>query len=348
MIWQLFKRASSECLGVDIGTSLIKVVEVGKKGKDRELRNYGEVDVKDFLLDSKRSITDAESETIADSIRTILSEAKIKTKTAVFSLPDYYSFFTTFTLPAMTEEEIPEAIRYEAPLYIPLPLSGVTLDWQVVEGLKGKEKESLRILLVAVPTEIVQRYQEIASLAGLKLISLEAEVFGLIRSLVKTDQTVALIDIGSASTTCSIVKEKILRVSHSFDMGGKRLTEELVANLDVETEKAEALKIKNGILGEEKIRKVLTPYLDKILEEVGVAFDNFSRQEKGEVQNLILAGGTVLLPGLKDYFSQKLGLKIEIADPFSGLIFPQVLGETLGKMGPCYATTVGMALRELK
>src|SRR4030042_1426912 len=137
-MWHLFKGNPKECVGIDIGTSLIKIVEIGRNGKKKELRNDWEIEAGDIFPDLKRSIIEAESGAIADLINDILKEANIKTRSAVIALPDYYSFFTTFSLPAMTGEEIPEAVRYEAPLHIPLPLSRVTLDWQAVEGLGGK------------------------------------------------------------------------------------------------------------------------------------------------------------------------------------------------------------------
>jgi len=360
MLWTPFKKVPKKCLGIDIGTSYIKMVEIRKRGKDKELSNYGEIKVSDIYPNFKASIITAEIEEVANVIGAIIAEAKIKTRTAVFSLPDYSSFFTTFTLPAMTKEEIPEAVKYEAPLHIPLPLTKVTLDWQVVEGFE-KQGVPLEILLVAVPNEIVNRYREIASLAKLNLEALEAEVFGLIRSLIKSDLTTALVDIGAESTTCSIVDKKILKSSHSFDTGGKRLTEALAGLLNVEWERAEKLKIENGILGVKSVREGLLPTLNLILKETEQICSEFSETERKEVENLILAGGSALLPGLKEYFAENINLpkfpkekfgqvnkKVEIADPFSGLISPPVLSKNLGEMGPLYAVSVGIALRGIQ
>ncbi len=347
MFWNPFKKISNDCLGVDIGTSSIKIVEIRKKGKEKALRNYGEIKVNDVYPGFKRSIILAESEEIATLLQAILRETKVKTRTAVFSLPDYSSFFTSFTLPAMSKEEIPEAVRFETPIHIPLPSSKVTLDWQVVGGPK-KENQPIKILVVAVPNEIIDKYRKVASGAQLNLIALEAEVFGLIRALVKTEETVVLVDIGRESTTCSIVDKKILKLSHSFDISGKRLTEELVKNLNIEHKKAERIKKENGILGEKAVRECLTPVLDLILNEIKQICNDFFKKERKEVENLILAGGSALLPGLKEYFTEKLNVKVEIADPFLGLTSPPILTETLKKMSPLYAISVGMALRGLK
>jgi len=96
---------------------------------------------------------------IARVLKAILQEAKIQTKDALFSLPDFSSFFTHFELPPMTKEELPEAVAFEARRHVPLPLSEVTFDWQLLEGT-FEQKTPLKILMVAVPKEIVNQYQE--------------------------------------------------------------------------------------------------------------------------------------------------------------------------------------------
>ena len=125
----------------------------------------------------------------------------------------------------MPESEIPEAVKYEAPRRIPLPISEVVLDWQLIKGGPSKEgKTPLRVLLVAVPNNVIEQYQRVAQGAGLKIQALEAEVFAVMRSLVKyQDKTgvVCLIDVGERSTTINIVSQGILKISHSFDISGE-------------------------------------------------------------------------------------------------------------------------------
>lgn len=347
MSWiPFFKKTHNDCLGIDIGTSSIKVVEISKRGKEKKLENYGEIKIKDIYPDFKESIITARSEEIASFLRVVLEEAGTKSKSAIISIPDYSSFFTTFTLPAMNKDEISEAVKFEAPIHIPLPLSKVSLDWQIIN--KGSKDEPIKILAVAVPNEIVDKYKEVVSLIGLELNSLEAEVFGLIRSSVIDDEPVALIDIGRESTTCSVVEEKILKLSHSFDTGGEEMTKRLMAKLNVDYYKAEELKRKGGILGSEDVKECLLPVADRILKEVKDGCDGFSKSNGGKVRKIILSGGSALLPGLKDYFIKESGMKIEITDPFSKLITPDVLKKSLKEMGPFYAVSVGIALGGLK
>lgn len=350
MSWiPFFKKKSNECLGIDIGTSSIKVVKLVKRGRERKIANYGEIKVKDIYPDFKKKIINASSEEIASFIRAILDEAGIESKSAVISIPDYSTFFTNFNLPSMNEDEVPEAVKFEAPVHIPLPLSKVSLDWQIINGngKRGKD-EQIKILAVAVPNEIINKYKDIASAAGLKLESLEAEVFGLIRSSVKDDEVVSLVDIGRESTNFSIVEEKTLKISHSFDAGGEEMTKNIMKEMDVDHHEAEKIKIENGILKEGETKNNILPVVDKILKEIKDGRDSFFKSTGVKTRKMILSGGAALLPGMKEYFAEKTGMKVEIADPFTDLVYPDELKLKLKKMAPFYAVSVGMALGGIK
>lgn len=352
-----------KCLGVDIGTSFIKIVELSKLGSRRKLENYGSLSAsvlydKPFRTFEKNTLLFLD-EDIARAILAIIEEAKIKTKRVIFSIPDFSSFFTSFELPQMTEAELPQAVRYEARQHIPMPLSEVTLDWQIVEGhFLDKEvvKTKMKVLLVAVPNQVINQYKEIARLSQLELVSLEAEVFGLLRSLVDESEKrpIILVDIGAQSTTCSIVEKRLLKASHSFDVSGNELTKIIAKSLDISDQEAEIMKKQYGLLAPEgnnaarQIRDVLLPFVDMILKEIELIMNNFSREREREIHKIILAGGSALLPGLKEYFFRDLKKEIEIANPFSKIFYPPILEDVLKDMSPGYAIATGLALRGLE
>ncbi len=354
MISTSFKIIPKSFLGIDIGTSSVKITELSKWGERIKLENYGEMSAltlyeKPFRTFGKSTLT-LSSQDIAKAILAIITEAKIKEKKSFFSIPDFSTFFTTFDLPSMTKEEIPMAVKYQARQYVPLSLSTVTLDWQIIEGkANNKEKKPLKVLTVAVPNEIINQYQEIASLSNLQLQALEAEVFGLARVLTGEDKRViSIVDIGAQSTTCSIVEKKNLKMSHSFDIAGNELTHTLAKSLNIDYKEAEGLKRKYGLVGsakENKVTQVLNSLIDMILIEIEKIFNNFYQTERKKVQKLILAGGTALLPGLKEYFFEKLKIETEVANPFSEIFCPPILNKNLKEMGPGYAISVGAALR---
>ena len=389
MLWPFFKILPKRFLGIDIGTSFIKAVELSRWGERRKLENYGEIKApalyeKPFRTFEKSTLL-LSNRDIAWAIKAIIQESGIKTRQTILSIPDFSSFFTNFELPLMSKEELPDAVKYEARLHIPLPLKEVVLDWMVVEGealnsskkrldRRSADQEKLKILLVAVPNEVVNQYREVAALAGLQLFSLEAEAFGLLRSLVNEEakeQVLVLLDIGARSTTCSIIDKGILKTSYSFDMAGNELTEVVAKSFNIDYKTAENFKKKYGLLlgqelglGVEKnVREILLPLIDVILTEVKKISGNFYQQEKKEVQKIIIAGSAILTPGLLEYFQEHFKKEeyetsshlnasracvIEIANPFSDIFCPPILENTLKNMGPAYAISVGMALRGLE
>lgn len=345
-------------LGIDIGTSVIKIVELSKWGERKKLENYGEIQAKvlyekPFRMFEKSTLL-LSSQEIARAVKAMIQEAKIKAKECIFSIPDFSSFFTNFDLPPMTKEELSQAVRYEARQHIPLPLGEVTLDWQVVEGesLPDQKKTKLKILLVAVPNEIINQYKETAQLCNLQLLALEAEVFGLIRSLVLTEDNkriIGLVDIGAQSTTCSIVKKKVLKESHSFDLAGNELTDRIAKSLSIDYGTAKNLKEKYGLKDSpQSIKEIIQPLVDTILREIERISRNYSLEGGEEIQKFIIAGGDALTPGLKEYFEERLQKEVEIADSFLDIFCPPILEKTLKEMGPSYAVAVGMALRGLE
>lgn len=357
---KIFKRQPKKFLGIDIGTSSIKIVELGYRGKIIELRNYGELATsslsKSPFRTFQRNTLSLSNKEVAGAIQIICREAVISTKEVNFSIPDFCSFFTSFKLPKMSKDELPEAIKYEVRPYVPLPLSEITLDWSVSEG--EISKTPLKILVVAIPNEIIVQYQEIAHLADLKLRALEPEVFALARTSVKNKdkkRTIGLIDIGARSTTCSILEQEIFKTSYSFNLAGNELTETMARSLDISYNKAEELRKKYGLVSDStfegsqrSIKEILVPLIDSILEEVKKVFRNFYLKEGKKVEKIILAGGLVLTPGLKEYFAAELKKEIELIDPFSGISFPAILGATLKEMGPTYAIAAGTALKGLE
>ena len=376
MVWNPFKIVSKNCLGIDVGTSSIKVVEISSSRRRKKLENYGELGTEDFSQKPFRTVHQnsclLSSEDIADVISAILEETKTRTRKAVFSIPDFSSFFTWFKLPQMTKEELSEAVKYEARQHIPFPLSEVVLDWQIIKSgpsLQDKKKKKgaqgkkdLKILLVSVPKEVISQYREIASLAKLELLAIEAEVFALSRSLIKNNNLntqsraetiLAIMDIGAQSTTVSVIDHGILERSHSFDIAGNELTEVLAKSFQVDYKKGEEIKQKYGLLEKnfengKNAREILVPLIDLILTEIKKVCKSFYQTEEKKIQKIIIAGGAALIPGLGPYFSNSLKIPVEIADPFSNIFYPPILENQLKKMGSLYAVAVGVGLRGIE
>jgi type IV pilus assembly protein PilM len=370
MIQLPFTTSTKSCLGIDIGTSSIKVIELSRRGETTKLEKYGEISSaaiyeKPFRTFERDALLLSGHE-ISRAITAILKEARISEKKAVFSIPDFSSFFTTFDLPSMTSEEIPQAVKFEARHHIPLPLSEVNIDWSTIKKeAVGQDRVKLKILLVAVPNEVINQYQQIAVFSNLQLLALEAEVFGLIKSLLKgSEETIVLLDIGAQSSNLSIVDEGVLKSSYSFDVSSSEMIQILSKSFKVDFQMAENLLKLYGIVpvdkmvdkeikhpssvAPQKIKEILAPLVDLMLIEIKRISQSFYQSDRKEIKRIILAGGLSLLPGLKEYLSQSLNKNVEIANPFSGVSYPPILEQNLRVMGPSYAIALGMALRGLE
>ena len=368
MSWNPFKKIFSQkpkkYLGIDVGTSFIRLVEISELNNKKKLENYGTTSITFFdkkqLSFSEKSNSIGSVQDITKAINNIIKEAKIEAREVVFSIPDFTTFFINFKLPLIKKSELEKVIQYEARKYIPLPPEKVFLDWQVIKGTPLKEREisiskgkKLEILLVVIPNEVIEQYKNIALACQLELIALEAEVFSLKRALIKEGQkeAIALIDIGLRSTTCSIIENEKLQNSYSFEMSGEEFIKKITEEFNISTIEAEELIKKYGLLNNEekaeKVYKTLLPLINIVLMEIEKTFYNFYQKGGQDIQKVILAGGISLLPGLKEYFENKLKKEIIFAKPFSDLSYPLVLEKKLKDIGPNYAIAVGAALYAL-
>ncbi len=341
-------------VGIDIGTASVKVVELSRWGQGKTLENYGEIKSSSLYKEPFRSVEKGSyllsNYFVARAVRAVLDEARIKTKAAIFSIPDFSTFCTFFELPPMPANEIASAVYFNASQYIPLPITEITLDWKLVGGTPGDGKSPLKIFLAAIPNQIIQDYQKVAQMAGLELYALEAEVLGLTRVLVGEKRNcVCVIDIGVQSTTINIVDKKNLKKSYSFDFAGSQLTYSLASVLGLGHSETEELKNHEGLISSKaEISKTLYLLVDPLVLEVKKVLLEFYQQEGKEIEMVYLTGGTSNLPGLKEYFAEVFKKKVEIPNCFSELLYPPILGDSLRKMAPSFSVATGVALGGLE
>jgi type IV pilus assembly protein PilM len=341
-------------VGIDIGTSSIKIVEISRWGQGKTLENYGEIKSASLYKEPFRNVEKGSyllsNYFVSRAIRAVLDEAKIRTKAVIFSIPDFSTFCTSFELPPMNASELKDAVYYNASQYIPLPVTETTLDWKLIEGVPGESQSRLKIFLVAIPNQVIQDYQKVAQMAGLELYAVEAEAIGLTRSLVREENgCVCVIDIGVQSTTINIAERKILKKSYSFDFAGSQLNYSIAAALGLGHEEAEELKNKEGLISsKEQITKTLYLLIDPLIIEVKKILADYYQKTGKEIDAIYLTGGTSSLPGLKEYFEEVFKKRVEIPNCFSEVLCPPILEETLEKMAPSFSVALGVALGGLE
>lgn len=351
-------KKTQSSLGIDIGTKVIRAVEIsGSKGK-LTLENYGEVNLdvacKEFFRSFDKKNLNPAVNNISVAIAAIIEATGIKARKVVFSLPDFATFSTTFELPPMSKKDMVDAIGFEARKYIPLPLSELVLDWQLMN--KESLKENNKVLVMAVPNIIVEQYKTIAINSGLELIALEAEAMALKRAAVPAGEpTTCLLEIGFQSTNVNIVDEGYMKMSSSFDMAGKDLTYSLSETLNIPAGDAEEMKKKQGLSdSEEKISHILIPILSVIADKTRTVIRDFEMKENKKVAKVVLAGGTSMMKGIKEYFEKSLNqngtsdLTVEIAKPFKNITYPAALEKKMDEINATYAIALGEALRKFE
>lgn len=340
-------------LGIDIGDSSLKMVELRKKGRQIFLSNYA-------FSENVTEINFTKIEDLkylASVINKVKADANILSLRATVSLPTFSVFSSIININNFDRKSLSLTVSEEAKKVIPLPLEEMTIDWRVVPDKNGKvpTRGNLRVFLTGSPKKLVRRYIEIFKEAKLSLLSLETETFSLVRSLVGNDKsTVMIVEIGANSTDLSIVSESIPVLNRSLAVCSSTITKVLAEKMNLDFVQAEQFKIDmNSALGEsdnegeKKIPKIIIETIEPIVTEIKYMLEFFYSQNKQPVEKIILSGGGALLLGLPEYLSKVLDMNVIIGDPWSRIRYPEELEPVLKEVGPKLAVAIGLALREI-
>lgn len=342
-------------LGIDIGTTSIKIVELTEAGGKPTLKNYGVLEsyghlerLNNAIQTSTLKMLDKETAELLDML---LSQLNVGTTEVVASLPSFSAFTALLDVPAMSSTETAQAMQYQARAFVPLPISEVSIDWLPVgeyEDDKGAKHQ--QIFLVSVPNEQVRKYQRIFKAAGLTLRALEIEGISLARILTTGDPTSTLIvDIGARSTMIGVAEKGVLKYNVQTDWAGGSLTQSISSSLGINVRRAEELKKQKGLLGaggEYELSTLMMPLLDVILSEVKRVKDNYEKNYRGKIERIILSGGGANLLGLEKYVSEQFKLPALKADPFSKIVYPPEVEPLIKEMGPTFSVALGLGIRQ--
>ena len=363
-MWNIFQKKSKSCLGIDIGTSSIKVVQLGRKEEHYKLETYGELQTYGYLerlndpvQTSSLKMLEAQ---VVEMITKIIKEAEVNTKNAVLSIPVFSSFVVVIDMPPMSEKEIPQALSFEARRHIPISLSEVRTDWKIVgretAGTSKDGKKNLfkfRVLLLAVPNEVINRYLRITQALNLNLLALELESFSYIRSLMGKDKSATcILDFGSRSTSFTIVDNGFVQASHSLDIAGSELTKALSHGMGVSFQRAESYKKERGLnqmerISGKEVKDILLTLIDRISIDVERIIVDYQTKTKRRVSKLILSGGSGNLIGLREYLEKKFKINVIVGSPWNRIVYSSFLASTLKEIAPRFAVAVGLAMREI-
>lgn len=337
--------SSNSFIGVDLGSTSIKVVELKKEKNQLRLANYGfsesTVPIKFEQIDDIKSI--------ADIINDIQKKAGINGVVAYAALPAFSVFTSVLNLSNVLEKDIASAIHWEAKKVIPLPLDDMVLDWKQIDTPGGKGPENIRVLLTGAPKALVKKYITIFKEANIQLKSMETETFSLIRALLGNDKTTTMIvEIGASTTDVSIIDKGIPMLSRSIDIGGTTISKALGAKLNIDVEHAEQFKYDMGLCmgeGEDNAAgKIIIETLAPVINEIKYAMELYLNKNNITTEKIVLSGGSSMLPNLTDYLSKVLDKRVVIGNPWTRISCQLDLKPLLDEIGPRMSVAVGLAM----
>ncbi len=366
-------------LGIDIGSSAIKVVQLrGSKGK-AILETYGEIALGPYIGTEVGKVTNLGYTEVAKALIDLMKEANVTARSAGVSIPFASSLTSIVEFPRVASSKLKQMVPLEARKYIPVPIHEVMLDWLVIpddpnerewsrarqakidqDGDKAanKEDDKIEVLLVAIHNEILNNYQSISKTAGLNTGFYELEIFSTIRSsLGHGIAPVMIVDIGAASSKVYIVERGMVRLSHLINIGSQEMTLGLTRAFSWSFERAERVKREHGIAEDpnadrpeeaSQIRDTLLSTLGRIFAEVNRVLLSYEKKYGKDISKVILAGGGAGLVGLDEYVKSQVPVDVQLSDPFSKVKTPAFLEEVLQEVGPEFAVAVGAALRKLR
>ena len=366
----LFEKGGS-VLGVDIGSSSIKVVQLSKKYGKVVLETYGELALGPYGATEVGRSVSIPVEKIGEALNDVIREASITTRNAGIAIPLASSLVTIIDMPAVPEGKLAEMVPFEARKYIPIPINEVTLDWRIIpqggdnwvergfeelptdgSAKKGEMSPKSKVLLVAIHNEVLSRYEKIAKLANLTASFIEIEIFSAIRSILSKERApVLVVDIGAGTTKLSLIENGVVLNSHIINRGSQDITLMLARSHGITVIKAEELKREVGISADpqhKSTKDIAELIVTGIFTEANKVLLDYEKEYRKTITKVFLSGGGSLIKGIMDIAKKNFDGEVVFATPFDKVEAPAFLIPTLHEIGPLFAVSLGVALRKLQ
>ncbi|MEN1727609.1 MAG: type IV pilus assembly protein PilM [Pseudomonadota bacterium] len=351
IIAKLFGSAPAPLIGVDIGTSSVKLIQLSSSGNGYRVEAFAVEPVPEGAV-SEGTIT--EPEQVAEAVKKALQRGNFKAKACAMAVTGSAVITKIINLPSdLSEDDIEGQIEVEAGQYIPFPRDEVSLDFEVL-GPSPRNADLLEILLAASKTEHVDARREVAELTGLNVTVVDVEAyaianaFDLVRKGAGIDEaeTIGVLNIGSMNSTMIVLRgnRSIYNREHSF--GGHQLVEECMRRYGMDAEQANFLQ-----RGEEPPAgfedEVLEPFRQNVIQQISRALQFYSSSsDYSSINTLFITGGGASIPGLAEAVGNEVGISCEVADPLKDVrVAPKINANALESARSSLTTACGLALR---
>lgn len=364
---KLFAEPASSVLGIDVGSSAIKIVQIKKHNGQAILETYGELALGPYAAGVVGQAVVLSPDKIAAALSDLMKEKEVNitTKDCGVSIAFASSLMSVIELPQVSSKQLAVMVPIEARKYIPVPINEVMLDWSVIPKSEVRIEDrpdtppttpgsteavpKIDVLVVAIHNDTIARYQDIVKLAGLVPGFFEIEIFSTMRSVLDESLTpVMIMDMGAASTKLYIIERGVIKASHSINRGAQDITHTISQSLGLPIERSEVMKREKGADGSDKtLTDIITLNLDYIFAEANRTLLVFEKKYNKTVSKVVLVGGGASLKGLAELSKLNFKTTAVIGDPFNKLAAPAFLENILKETGPEFAVAIGLALRKL-
>lgn len=332
-------------VGLDISSTGIKLMSIDSK--KWLVNGYASADLEPLKMKEGMELQD--STFLGDTIKSLLADKLIGTISSnrvAITVPTARSYTRTFTLPSSAEKTLDEAVMLEAEQYIPIPVSTLYIDYQIIE----RTRKTIVVLMSAVSRAIVDNITRSVEAAGLEPILIEPGINAVGRVLTATEDgslPTVVVDIGPSNTDIAILDRGSIRVTGGVPVGGNSFTLDIAKKLNVSLENAHQLKVLNGMNAgprQQKLKEALEPSLERILVETKKVMRYYNERINTErkLEQLLIVGGGSNVPGIGEYFTDKLIIAARVASPWQKLDFGKIQ-EPPKQFRPRYITVAGVA-----
>lgn len=348
-----FKPKQAPIVGIDISSTSIKLVELSRSGNGFCVQSHA-VEPLPVEAVAEKVIQDVEA--VGQALSKAVKKAGIKAKEATIAVPGSAVITKIITMPAaLSEEDLESQIQLEADQYIPYPLEEINLDFEVTGPTPGDE-DSVDVLLAASKSENVEMRTAAVEMAGLTATTVDVEPYAiehLCRALPEllpdegADRTIAVVDIGATLTTLNVLHDRELIYTREQQFGGKQLTDEIMRRYDMSYEEAGRAKKMGGGLPDNYAPDVLEPFKTNMAYQVSRFLQFFfSSSDYEGVDQVLLAGGCSLIPGIDEFIESHIGTPTVVLDPFAHMALgARANRQRLAADAPSFLIASGLAVR---
>lgn len=347
----LFNK-KKDLVGIDIGSSSVKLVQLWQAKDGYHLQNVGIVPLPpEAIVDN--SLMD--TATVVDAVRNLIDSLGIKSRDAACSISGNAVIIRKILLSTMTSEELEDQIGWEAEQYIPFDIKDVHVDFQIL-GPDQVDPNKMQVLLVASKKDIINDYVSVFADAGMSLSVMDVDGFAVqnaweLGNTASAEETLALINIGASIMNINIVKDDTSLFTRDVQMGGNLYTEEIQKQLGVSAQEAESLKKLAPDSAQQPLRDVIARVNDTISQEIrrSIDFYNSTAANEERATGVRISGGCSKVQGLRGAVKERLGMEVEVLNPFAAIKYNEkdFDPEYLQEIAPLMAVGVGLAIRRV-